>query len=665
MANITRLDYETFSEADLKKVGQWAYAKHPSTRILCVSWQTLGQDDEPRLWVPGQKFPERLNRAFKEDELWAFGANFERCITNEVSSKLGFHIPEHDQWNDTMALCRMCALPGGLEGAAMALGVKQQKDKDGKRLLEMFSKPQARSRQIILPKDRPEDFKRLTEYCRQDVRAEGSVHEALPIKNLSPFEKKVWMVDGVINHRGVKIDRRMATGAMKLVARAKLDGGKLLSKVSGGKITSAGQRARIMKYAVDVKFPLVNMKKETVAIAMADETMPKSLRRILEIYDDTNITSVAKFAAMLRTADPGDDRVRDAHAYHAATTGRWGGRIVQTQNIARPLAELSDWDREKIRLGDGDALELIHGEGSLLGVLRDAIRNAIIAREGCEFFIVDKASIEARVLGWLAGCKGYQKAYKEGLDLYCLCAAGIFNRSYKEIFEGYKRGEKEATDMRKVGKDSVLAQGYGQGEDGFFAFCQKKGSKITIEMAKVVTKAFRVKNFPEIPKLWKDVEKCAIRAIKTGKPQYCGVNDCIRMEMIQGYLAVRLPSGRRLWYPQAHIKTVVNKWGNYHEEIRFYTAKGKWWGRNSTYGGKLVENIVQAIARDLLARALVRCEEKKLFPVMHIHDEIVAEILKKLERSIDEMHTIFRDVPRWAPGLLLGSGGFVSPFYKK
>jgi DNA polymerase len=683
------IDYETFSMANLKKVGLWAYARHPSTRVLCVSW-AWGKE-EPQVWWPGQPTPHSLVKAFERAWLHAFNANFERAITTCVMSKLGFPVPKLAQWQCTQAVARMCGLPDNLEMLAKVLNTPHKKHEDGKRLIQLFSVPQRQHGKmrkvkgttyskleelpllVIMPHDRPDDFDKLLRYCKDDVRAERACLRAMPIGALPDFEQRVWRVDSIVNQRGVKINRAMAQGAIKVIAHAKVNAGKLLSAASGGKITSAGQRARIQAMAKGLGYELPNMQKPTVRAALADKAIPVKLKTILELYGDSNISSVAKYTAMLLSADVEDDRVRDAHAYHAAGPGRWGGRVVQTQNIPRPTLELDDWDRCKIREGDAHAIELVHGSGRALHVLRDAIRNCIIADNGYEFHVVDKASIEARVLGWLADCKTYNKAFREGLDLYVMTAAAIFDRPYEVILAGYKARQLIEEAQRKLGKDSVLGQGYGMGWKRFFEQCAEKGQDIKVSLAKKATKAFRTLHH-EIPTLWRKVEEAAHRCVRTGKPQSVGYKNALRFEMVtrksyphmtMDFLTMRLPSGRRLWYPQPHLKQKYDKkWDRWRTELRFMGLFGKkLWLPESTYGGKLVENAVQAIARDLLAIALVKCEELKYRPVMHVHDEIVCE--RKPGADINDMHKLFRTSPPWAKDLLLNSGGFVTPHYKK
>ncbi len=290
--------------------------------------------------------------------------------------------------------------------------------------------------------------------------------------------------------------------------------------------------------------------------------------------------------------------------------------------------------------------------GMVMPVLRDALRNTIQAPKGKVLHVVDKASIEARVLGWLAAEEAYQKAFRDGIDLYKITAAFIFSCTYDQVDD----------DQRWVGKQSVLGQGYGQWADGFKAFCKKNGRDLPRELCLQAVKGYR-RLYPNIPKCWYDIERLAIRAIHRREAQRYRHN--ITLEMVGHALTIKLPSGRRLWYPHARVVTVMKR-GEPRNEIRFHTEvkKGMWIEVN-TYGGRLVENIVQAIARDLLARALILCESAGYCPVMHVHDEIICETDEGRTGVLDGMHTIFRTPPPWGKGLILGSGGFTSPFYKK
>lgn len=648
------LDYETFSECDLRSAGLWAYARHPSTRILCVAW-AVG-DAKPRLWWPGKKLPQELVSAFRHAKLRAFNANFELAITECVASKLGFPVPKLEQWEDTQAIARMCAYPGSLDKVSRALKLRELKNQDGHRLIRFFCIPQ-RDGSVNMPKDHPGEFNSLCHYCAQDVIVDREVHHALPVQQLPPFEQKVWREDCIVNRRGVPVDVALAKGAWKMAGAAKATGAEALARETGGVITSPGQSQRIIKLAASLGFPLENLKKDTVATALDNGEMPAMLRNVLELRAGVNLTSVAKYNAMLKAVEP-DGRIRGVHAYHAADTGRWGGRIVQFQNLPRPHYKFDNTDHALIRKADYDGLYAIYG--NLMPVLRDALRNVIRAEKGHELHVVDKASIEARVLGWLADDEQYMKAYRANEDLYILTAMAIFDKK-RSFFEKDSKGQmSEAADfMRWVGKGCVLGLGYGMGWKTFLETCRKNGRAVPVELIKKAVAMYR-KLYFRIPLYWRTVEQACHKAIKLKttvrlphgvSTHYDGRN-----------MTIGLPSGRCLWYPDARLK-MVTKFDRDQYEIHFSTVRGNAWATGTTYGGRLVENIVQAVARDLLAEALIKCEAAGLRPVMHVHDEIVCE--PKLGRSIDEMHTIFRTAPPWAKGLPLGSGGFVSPFYKK
>lgn len=646
------IDYETFSEVDLRSAGVHAYARHKSTRVLCLAW-AIDNGPVSAWWPALGAIPQQLVRVFKTMQIHAFNANFERLITEHVGVRYGFPAVLHSQWVDTQAIARMLALPDSLEKCSAALNLPINKDKDGARLINLFSKPQ-RDGSVVLPASRPEEFRKMVEYCKRDVKVDRAVAAALPLKSLPGLEQRVWEVDGRINGRGVRVDVAMAKGADSMRAVARKMACDKLPAMTNGMVGTVGQAKRILAFASAQGFPLPNLKKETLLpLLESDSEMPQALRDVLELRASTNLTSVAKYSAMMRAVEP-DGRIRGVHAYHRATTGRWGGRIVQFQNLPRPSAKLEDVDHQLIRDRDVSTLSMLYG--NLMPVLRDALRNTIRASPGKSLVVVDKASIEARVLGYLSGCKGYLKAYRQKLDLYILTAALVFNKTYDQIVT-LGLGSFE----RWLGKTIVLGLGYSMGEATFWESCRKNGRILEHTLTKRAVDVYR-SNYPEIPSYWRVCEQACLRAIRTRQPT--SLPHGIVVNMVGHYLAIQLPSGRCLWYPHAKIVQKTNKYGKLQDNIRFHTTiSGNYWGPfGSTYGGRIVENIVQAVARDLLAEALIKCEDRGLEPVLHIHDEVVCDTDAK---NIDKIHEIFRTPPTWAPDLLLGSGGFVSPFYKK
>lgn len=651
------VDYETRSTVNLNRAGVWSYARHPSTLILCVAW-AIG-DGHVQSWQQGQPLSHLVMFAelFKKGHKFhAFNATFERAITELVLPRVlcrSFTPPKLSQWVDTQAIARYCAFPGQLERCAAALRLEQRKDPVGHRLIQLFSKPR-KDGKFNDWKSHPREFAQFVSYCRQDVRVDREVGGALPIQELPPHEQEIWEIDNTINKRGVPINVPMAKGAIDIRERGKELGNKILQEMTGGAVRTIGQRAKILDYLAGHGVVLPNLTKETVAKVLEDPELSTVARNILEHRIDVNVTSVAKYKAMLDSVDT-DGRIRGTHAYCAATTHRWGGRVVQFQNVPRPDKKLTgkkgldEIDHALIAAGDYESIYMIYG--TLLPVLRDALRNAICAGPGRELIVADKASIEARVLGWLANDPQYLKAFREGLDLYKVTAAVIFGVKYDDVTD----------EQRWVGKSCVLGLGYGMGEDTFDDTCKKSGRKLPRALITRSVQTYR-KLYNRIPEYWKTCEAACIAAVRTGKPQ--PISKGIVARMRGPHLTIRLPSGSDLWYPFAKVENKKTKWDTIKPQITFYTDFNKKWIRNHTYGGKIVENIVQSVSRDLLARALLRCEREGFNPVMHVHDEIINEP-KAGAKTLDQLHTIFRAPPPWGKDLPLGSGGFVGRYYRK
>lgn len=665
------LDYETFSTVDLRQCGLWAYARSPSTDALCLGYRI---DAGPwRVWAPHlvKRPPADLVGAMLKATCHAWNAPFEYAITKHVGRRYGLPLPPPRMWRDSMIVGRMCGMPGALGACADALQVDNRKDKDGARLLKLFSIPQRDGRRV-LPQHQPAEFAKLMAYCVQDVRTEQDVLAALPVQELPPEEQRVWEADLLINERGCRVNVPMVKGAIGIIGRAKTIGAARLSHLTGGLVTSPSQQKRILAYCaskgyIPASLPkgvkkggvkVASLNKVSVADALADQECPKAVRALLELRDALNVSSVAKYLRMMQALS--DGRICGVHAMNAADTGRWGGRITQFQNLPRPLQKLDAIVHGLIARGKDGLLE---AWGEPLIVLRDALRNTIIPSTGNKLVIVDKSSIEARVLGWVSGCKGYMRAYRDGLDLYIVTGAEVFKLSYDAVLEKYKLEEAGGEECleRLLGKKSVLGLGYGMGVDTFEDTCNKDGLVVARGLLERAVKTYR-SVYPEIPAYWKDIEHAAVETIRTGEARTVGV---VRMAMVAGYFTIRLPSGRKLWYPSARVDMATDRYGRKKWQIRFRTALGPNWVWTHTYGGRLVENIVQAIARDLLATALVKLERQGHRPVLHVHDEVVCDTPTP-ERTLEAVkHAFTTDAPAWAAGLPLGCKGAIAEFYRK
>ena len=602
---------------------------HPSTKVL-FAYGAVGSAKVVR-----QTKKMVMVHLLFGGKILSWNAQFEYAICKYVW-KLG--VAPH-QFIDVMAIGRMCTLPGSLSGAASALGCKHQKDLDGKRLIRKFC--------LGKPVDKTDpDWQAFKKYCRQDVRTERAVYHALPCKALTPTEQEVWEVDTAVNERGVRINVPMAKGAVKIIAAMKPKAASELGEISGGLITGPAQRERIKAFCKDNGYEMENLQKPTVAAALTDKALPKRIRRLFEVIAAYNVSSTAKYVRMLGASSGG--RVRGVHRMYGADTGRWGGQIAQFQNIPRPKATLGPEVHETIADVDLNFLELY---GHPLLVLRDCLRNTLIASEGCELIITDKSSIEARVLGWGAGCVGYQKAYREGLDLYKVTAGVIYKVPYTKVTD----------DQRFLGKQSVLGLGYSMGAPKFELYVTNTGRKLPKSLFVLAVKTFR-KTYPEIPRFWYGVEEAAKKCLRSKAPASYRE---VKFEMVDHYLTMILPSGRRLWYPHAKLSMESTRYGD-REQITFMTSFGNSWFKTSTYGGKLVENWVQAVSRDLLAIALVKIEKAGLKPVLHVHDEIVNDVLKaKMLFAVAFINKVFCTPPPWGKGLILGCDTKTSPYYKK
>lgn len=643
-----RIDYETRSRADLRKVGQWRYAQDPSTGILCFAYKI--DDGHIRSWRMGEAIPKDLIAAIKRgDIIVAFNANFERAITECCGVKLGIPLPKVEQWRDTQAIALMCSLPASLEMVAQVLGTRQQKDKEGKALINKFSKPK-KDGTFAEPKDHPHEFARLVAYCKQDVATESDVYDALPIQDLGVLENKVWQLDSDINRRGIPMDMPLILGAVEIERRAQATAQKELSTLTKGMITAPGQGARIVQFASEHGCDwLKDVKSETLSAAMKRKDLPQVVRAVIRVRQRTSQAAVKKYTAA-KNAMCHDNKIRSIHGYHGAHTGRWTAKLLQTQNLARPKLKLDEDDNQLIRNKDYEALELLYGDP--MSALRDAVRHIIRAPNEFKLIACDLASIEARVLGWLAQDPRYLKAFREGLDLYIVTAAEIFGVPYKSVTD----------DQRWVGKQAVLALGYSMGVDTFYDHCVKHKPDISKALLDKAVKSYR-KTYNKIVSYWYLIEQAAISAV--ANPKSKATAGTVTMQMVKGYLTMLLPSGRRLWYPEAKIVLMPNRWGGDKKAVVTYKTciNRRMWISKTTYGGRLAENAVQAIARDVMVHGMLAMEKKNIPIAFHVHDEVIACVPRA--RMVSEVVDCMTAVPSWAPGLPLGAKGFETQYYRK
>lgn len=649
-ANRRRLliDLETFSSVDIAKAGVFKYVEADDFEIMLLAF---AWDDGP-VQVLDLTNPWDTDAAYEMQDIRAalldpntvkvaHNSAFERaCLTKY----LGEELPA-EEWSDTMILAAMNGLPMSLDAAGAALQLKDQKIKEGTTLINYFCKPcrptiSNGGRTRNLPEHAPDKWKRFVEYCRRDVEVEQAIYYRLRSFPVTDFERQVWALDSRINERGVLVDTELAQAAIDVDEAFTAEHSKELRQLTG--LENPNSVAQLKEWLESVGVQVDSLNKATVADLRASVPDPTT-RRVLELRQLLGKTSTKKYLSMI-TAACADDRVRGIMQYYGAgRTGRWAGRIVQPQNL--PQNHLDDIDkvRELVRQRDLDTLELAFD--NVPDVLSQLIRTALVAKPGHTFLVADYAAIEARVIAYLAGEKWRMDVFAQGGDIYCSSASQMFKVPVvKHGVNGH---------LRQKGKIAELACGYGGGVGALKAFGADKMGLTEAEMQTIVDQ-WRAAS-PTIPKFWRDTENAAARALLHPGRTFtlpCGVT----YRKDADALRCRLPSGRVLSYWGARIENNAIVFMGQNQTTRK-------WEKTDTWGGKLVENIVQAYARDCLAVALVRLDEAGYRIVFHVHDEIIAEAPEG--SRWEDMADIMGQPIDWAPGLLLRGDGYATNFYMK
>lgn len=679
---ILRLDWESKSEVDLKVVGLDVYSAHPSTRILMGAYSLVESSADIGNVIhwdatENSRIPAELKEAILDPnvEKRAFNAQFERVMANRV---LGLVTP-YEAWKCTMVLAYMQSFTGGLGdiGAQMGLSGDRAKDAEGRRLIMQFCKPQR------ITKNQPHrwrdsstdpiDWEKFCGYNCQDIVAEGNIDRLLSQFPVPDSEWELYAIDQLINDRGIPMDMEFVHNAIWMAAQRKRELVAEMKEMTG--LANPNSTAQLLPFLKARGYPFNDLKKDTVkkvlrdnkaAAADGEEFLLPLAVNTLKKRQQASRTSVAKYDAIKRSRGRGA-RFRFAFQMHGASrTGRWAGRRIQAQNLPRTPKEIEEDIKltittDLIRRGDYEGLALMMGEpmNALVGCIRSAIR----APDGYEFVVADLSSIETCVIAWLACCQRLLDVIRSGKDAYKDFATILFNKPYDEVTKS-ERGD---------AKPAVLGSGYrlGGGEirdgkkTGLWGYAENMGVDMTEDMAHKATKLFR-ENYFEIPELWYALERAVERCIRTGTPQTCGP---LKFLMKGPYMLVRLPSGRHLYYYKPKIIKKVPPWGGEPKKNFSYMGQdqktGKW-VRIVSHGGKLVENFVQAIARDVLKAGLIRAHRFGFNIVLHVHDEIAA--LRKLfdkKFTLEALMHCMTDTIRWCPDLPLGAAGWTGPYYKK
>lgn len=670
------IDFESRSACPIRTHGSWRYSLDPSTDVLCLAFRLpMWPKGETALWHPA--FPSLGMPEAGEDELYelfawicdgylieAHNAWFERGIwANVMVPKFGWPAVEHRQWRCSAAKCAAHALPRGLEEAGDALGLMIRKDTAGGKVMKKLAKPRKprkKERETwaklhgeephpVLYWESAELLDQLFSYCRQDVLAEEAISEAVP--DLSPQELEVYLEDQLMNERGFGLDRDAISAAQALLEQEQTLLNGEIAIITEGAVTKATQRAKLLQWCESQKAPLWDTKAETVDAVLLIDNLPAPVRRALTVLRALGRSSTAKYEKMSYWICP-DDRAHGGLLYHAASTGRWGGQGIQPQNF--PKGGLSDFDMdyvwEVLKLQDRWLIETI---GPVMEVLSQALRGAIVPSPGKRLYVADYAAIEARVLLWLAGDDEALNIFRRGDDIYCDFAASIYGRPVT-------KADKAERSMGKVG---ILGLGYQMGASRFVDTCASYGITIDEPFAVEVVTAYREK-YHRVKALWEEQEFRAIQAVRN--PGYEIPTGHITWTSDGKYLYCVLPSGRKLAYPEPEVRRVMTSWGTRREQLTFcgVNALNRKWDRQHTYGGMLVENMTQAVARDLLADAGLRCEASGIYqPVLTVHDELIAE--GEPGRDVREFELIMSQTPRWAEGCPVKAEGFSAERYHK
>lgn len=644
------IDIETYSSRDLSKCGVYKYVEAPDFAVLLFAYSV---DNAPAVIVDfaqGEELPGEIMDALINPEVvkTAWNAAFERiCLTKHF----GLSTPlDPAQWKCTMVRAARMGLPLSLGQCGEVLKLADGKMAEGKTLIRFFSVP-GRNGVRHLPEAAPDRWETFKKYCIRDVDVEQALLAKLRRLEPAEFDEELYIADQEINDRGVLIDRELVDAAARFDVEYKAELLKEAQKLTGMENpNSAAQIKEYLKRETGVMYASIN-KKNIDEIEGALTYWPKA-RRVMAIRREMAKTSNKKYEAM-QTCVCDDGRIHGLLQFcGAARTGRWAGRLVQVQNLPQNhLADL-DFARSLVKAGDLEEFEMNYA--NVTQVLSELIRTAFIAAPGHILHVCDFSAIEARVIAWIAGENWVLDVFREGGDIYCATASRMFGVPVE------KHGPN--AHLRQKGKISVLALGYGGGVPALEAM---GGSKLGLSEKdkKDTVRQWRDAN-PKIVRLWAVVEKAAFTAIKTGNT--VTIHRGITVGFRWGMLLITLPSGRTICYPRAKVSIEYDDgWRGDHEIIEYegLNQTTKKWETLRTYGGKLVENIVQATARDILGIVMLRARRADLPIVFHVHDEIIAET--PIDRPLADVEALFSEPIDWCRDLPLKGAGYSTPYYLK
>lgn len=645
MGRTLAIDIETYSDVDLISCGVYKYSSSPHFEILLIAYSV---DDEETVCIDvanGEEPPKEFMEMLLDDTVTktAFNANFERiCFSNYYQ-----HSFRPEAWRCTAVQAAMLALPLSLEGVGAVLGLDKQKMTEGKELIKYFCSPCKATksnggRTRNLPKDAPEKWRQFKTYCIRDVDVEKQIRQRLAKFPIPKREQEIYCLDQRINDRGIMVDRNLVNHAVACDLLYKETATARAYELTG--LENPNSVSQLKFWLKEKGLEADSLAKDTVKdLSMKAEG---DVQEVLKLRLATSKTSVKKYEAIDRSVCA-ENRVHGLLQFYGANrTGRWAGRLVQIHNL--PQNHLPDLELARALVSEGRYEEVELFYESTPNVLSELIRTAFVAKPGCRFIISDYSAIEARVLAWLAGEEWRLQVFETHGKIYEASASAMFHVPIEEITK--------TSPLRQKGKISELALGYG-GAVGALTSMGALKMGLTEEELPGLVSTWRSAN-PHITAFWWAVDEAAITAVRDKKPSKVGR---VSFEYKSGILFVTLPSGRKLSYVKPRM--MQNKFGR--EGLTYEgIGESKKWMRLETYGPKLVENIVQAASRDILAEAMLRLEKEGFDIVCHVHDEVVLEVPDG-KSSVEEVNEIMAVNPVWTEGLPLKAAGFESPFYKK
>lgn len=638
------IDIETYSEADLSKSGVYKYVDAPGFEVLLFGYSADGGPVKVISLAEGEELPQKIKEALLDDTVlkFAFNAQFERVCLEKY---LGVHLAP-DAWRCTMVASLYLGLPGSLAQVGAVLGVEKKKLETGKDLIKFFSVPCKPTktnggRTRNLPEHDREKWQQFITYNARDVETEMDIMEKVARFPVPDFLWKQYAQDQRINDLGIELDMALVTQAIKCDEESRERYLKRAQELTG--LENPNSPIQLKEWILSNGVEMETLTKAEVVSVMETATGP--VKEVLELRQLLSKSSVKKYVAM-ETCRCSDGRAHGLLQFYGANrTGRWAGRLVQVQNL--PQNHIPDLAvaRNLIKSGCFEAVELLYD--SIPDTLSQLIRTAFVPREGCKFMVADFSAIEARVIAWLAGESWRQEVFRNNGDIYCASASQMFG---VPVEKHGVNGE-----LRQKGKIAELALGYGGGVGAMISMGAIDMGLAEEELQPIV-ESWRQSN-PAIVKLWWDVHRCVIKAVKDKQPQ---TYKCLTFEYQSGMLFIGLPSGRRL----AYAKPSVYRNDYDRDEIAYMGVDAtKKWGKIDSYGPKFVENIIQAMSRDILAEAMARMEAAGYDIVMHVHDEAVIEAPR--DAVLEDACQIMSKAPDWTPGLILNAAGYECEFYQK